>query len=226
MSSQRRLTVIYVVLLGVTVLGFFLIRTIGEARMPAAPAAASFGAHASAPHFDILLHVLLGLAVVIVSARVLGLLFKHFGQPPVIGEVIAGILLGPSFLRHVAPGAAAYLMPTTVSQYFGVLAQIGVILYMFLVGLEVDTAGLRKGTQATIAISHASISVPFLLGAALALLIYPAFSTPRCAVHRVRAGHGRVHVGHGVSRARPDPDGPAPAQDEAGRHRAHVCRGG
>jgi Kef-type K+ transport system membrane component KefB len=178
MSSQRHLTVIYVALLGATVLGFLLIRAIGEARMPTAPAAAAFGAHTSAPHFDILLHVLLGLAVVIVSARVLGLLFKHFGQPPVIGEVIAGILLGPSFLGHVAPGAAAYLMPPTVSQYFGVLAQIGVILYMFLVGLEVDMAGLRRGTQATIAISHASISVPFLLGAALALLIYPVFSTP------------------------------------------------
>jgi Kef-type K+ transport system membrane component KefB len=123
-----------------------------------------------------LLHVLLSLAVVIISARGIGAVFKFFHQPPVIGEVVGGILLGPSFLGQISPSAYEYILPASTAPFLGVIAQLGVILYMFLVGLEMDLKVLRRSGHATLAISHASIMVPFLLGAALALFLYEKMS--------------------------------------------------
>src|SRR5262249_26226399 len=94
------------------------------------------------------------------------------GQPPVIGEVIAGILLGPSLLGRLSPDAMAFLFPSATLPYLGVLAQLGVILYMFLVGLELNAGLLRARAHTTLAISHASIVAPFLLGAGLALWLH------------------------------------------------------
>jgi hypothetical protein len=119
-----------------------------------------------------LLHVLLALAVVIITARGVGALFKLLGQPPVIGEVVGGILLGPSFLGKYAPETFSYVLPKTAIPFLGVIAQLGVIFYMFVVGLELDLKVLRKSGHAALAISHASIVVPFLLGAWLATQIY------------------------------------------------------
>src|SRR5262249_7172419 len=126
---------------------------------------------------DILLHVLLALAAVVVVGRLLGRLFAYIGQPPVIGEVVGGILLGPSFLGWLAPAASSYLLPPSVAPFLGMVAQLGVILYMFLVGLELNAGLLRERAHATVAISHASIVVPFILGAILALGLYPRLSS-------------------------------------------------
>ena len=82
--------------------------------------------------------MLLALALVIASARALGALFRFVQQPPVIGEMIAGIMLGPSLLGRVAPGFAAYILPQSIAPLLNVISQFGVILYMFLVGLELD----------------------------------------------------------------------------------------
>ena len=123
------------------------------------------------------MHVLLALAAVVAVGRLLGVAFRHIGQPPVIGEVLGGILLGPSLLGAVAPSAYRFLLPPEVAPYLGLIAQLGVILYMFLVGLELNSDVIRKRLQVTIAISHASIVVPFVLGAALALYLYPRFAT-------------------------------------------------
>jgi hypothetical protein len=113
---------------------------------------------------DALAHVLLALTAVLITGRLLSLLFRYVGQPPVIGEVVAGILLGPSLLGRVWPEAAEFILPPTVAPYLGVVAQLGVVLYMFLVGLELDPAVLRERVQATVAVAHASIAVPFVLG--------------------------------------------------------------
>lgn len=124
-----------------------------------------------------LLHILLALVAVILVARGLGALFKRLHQPPVIGEVLAGILLGPSLLGRVAPEAAAYVLPAMVKPYLSALAQVGVILYMFVVGLDLDTSLVRARARSSVAVSHASILFPFLLGGGLALFLYPSFSS-------------------------------------------------
>jgi len=166
-------------MIAAAVLVFFWIRGRGEGLIAPPPAGpARFGAAAeAAPQVAILLHVLLALVVVIATARLLGALFKALQQPPVIGEVIAGIVLGPSLLGHVAPALYARLLPAAVAPHLSLLAQVGVILFLFLVGLELDTDALRRGTHTTIAISHASIVVPFLLGSGLALVLYPHLSS-------------------------------------------------
>ncbi len=123
------------------------------------------------------LHVLMALIAILLASRLLGALFKKIEQPAVIGEMFAGILIGPSLLGRIAPEFYQYLLPTGIRPQIEVVAQIGVVLFMFLVGLELDTSGIRKRPQAAIAISQASIVVPFVLGCVLALYAYPRFST-------------------------------------------------
>src|SRR3954452_15344545 len=93
------------------------------------------------------------------------------GQPPVIGEVLSGILLGPSLLGRL-PGIETYLFPESVRPALAVLAQLGVVLYMFVVGLESDAGSLGRRAAPFVFTSLASIAVPFALGTALALAIY------------------------------------------------------
>ena len=127
---------------------------------------------------DLLFHVLLALAVVVVAGRLLALAVGRIGQPPVIGEVLAGILLGPSLLGAIAPGVEDFLFPVSARPALGVIAQIGVILYMFVVGLEFDPRSLRSRAAPYIVTSQASIAVPFALGWGLAMLIHREFSQP------------------------------------------------
>src|SRR5688572_9794157 len=77
-----------------------------------------------------LAHVLLTLIAVVALGQMLGVLLRRFGQPPVIGEILAGIMLGPSLLGRAWPEASAFLMPAEVGPYIAVIAQLGVILYM------------------------------------------------------------------------------------------------
>jgi Kef-type K+ transport system membrane component KefB len=167
----------YPVMIGGATGLFLLIRAAGRSLVAPPPAGPAAAPGAAPPHADTLLHVLLALVVVILAARACGALCKRLHQPPVIGEVIAGILLGPSLLGRVAPAATSYLLPPQVAPFLSVIAQIGVILFMFLVGLELDTDQLKHKTHATVAISHASILVPFVLGATLALWLYPELSS-------------------------------------------------
>jgi Kef-type K+ transport system membrane component KefB len=126
---------------------------------------------------DALIHVLIALGSVIVTGRMLSVLFRRLGQPAVIGDVVAGILLGPSVLGWVWPEAGEFLLPAAVAPFLGVIAQLGVILYMFVVGLELNPSLLRERAQATVAISHSSIVVPLVLGSGLALILHPRLST-------------------------------------------------
>lgn len=176
--SFGRTIIVYGAMLVAAVLVFFAIRRQGEALVaPPASGREAFGRALSGHRVDDLLHVLLALVVIIVAARLVGILFRRLGQPPVIGEIVAGILLGPSLLGRVFPAGYAFLLPPTVAPFLQVIAQVGVILYMFLVGLELDLEHIRKSPQAAFAISHASIVVPFVLGAALALGLYPVLSS-------------------------------------------------
>src|ERR1700722_18314967 len=104
---------------------------------------------------DALTHVLIALVAVLFTGRVLARLFAYVGQPPVIGEVVAGILLGPSLLGKET---SALILPPGVGPYLGVLAQLGVILYMFHVGLELNLSMLGRNAGATFVVSQASIA--------------------------------------------------------------------
>ena len=104
-----------------------------------------------------LLSVLVALTVIMVTARVVGALFKRLHQPAVIGEVVGGILLGPSLLGRLSPETAAVLLPSEAAPFLGVIAQLGVILYMFMVGLELDLTVLRSRVAITVVISIESI---------------------------------------------------------------------
>jgi Kef-type K+ transport system membrane component KefB len=171
-----RTSAVYVAILAGGVLAFLAIRRYGETLGPAAEEVP--GAAAGVPPLasDVLLHVLLALASVVVVGRLLARAFRAIGQPPVIGEVIGGILLGPSLLGHVAPDLHGYILPQTVAPFLSVVAQLGVILYMFLVGLELNVEPLRRRAQAAVMTSHASIVAPFVLGSLLALYLYPSLS--------------------------------------------------
>ena len=119
-----------------------------------------------------LLSVLVALTTIMVTARLVGALFKRLHQPAVIGEVVGGILLGPSLLGRLSPEAAAVLLPAEAAPFLEVIAQLGVILYMFLVGLELDLRVLRSRVAITVAISVTSIIVPFALGAGMAWALF------------------------------------------------------
>jgi Kef-type K+ transport system membrane component KefB len=166
----------YGLMIGATVALFFAIRSYGETLVAPGPAAREAAAKAATAASHPLLHLLVALSAVILLGRILAGLFAYLRQPPVIGEVLAGICLGPSLLGQVAPDLSRFVLPDSVAPSLSVVAQIGVILYMFVVGLELNAGILRKQGHVTLAISHASIMVPFSLGAALALWLYPLLS--------------------------------------------------
>lgn len=166
-------------MIGAAVALFFVIRNYGETLT--APVGGLSTASGPAPPAvdgaDVLWHVLIALAAVIVVGRLIGHALARVHQPPVIGEVIAGVLLGPSLLGALAPAAYEFILPASIAPLLGIVAQLGVVLYMFLIGLELNPELLRGQVHATIAISHASIIVPFMLGTGVALFLYPRFST-------------------------------------------------
>ena len=117
--------------------------------------------------------VLLAMAIVIAGSRFFGWAISKVGQPRVHGEILAGILLGPSLLGVISPDALDYLFPKEVIGALRVLATIGLVLFMFLIGLELDLGKLRGHGHKAVVISHASIILPMGLGAVLALWLYP-----------------------------------------------------
>ncbi|HEU5475576.1 MAG TPA: cation:proton antiporter [Actinophytocola sp.] len=123
-----------------------------------------------------LAQLLLAVAVVVGACKAAGWLVQRLGQPPVIGEITAGILLGPSVLAALWPSGAAVLLPKAVVPQLNVLAQLGVILFVFLTGLELNTKLLQGRGQLALLVSHVSISLPFLLGVALAVFAYLKFA--------------------------------------------------
>lgn len=179
--SRGAIAFTYGAMLVVAAMVFLWIREVGE-HLPA-PAADGLRIVAPGPTDGVpapgvpLFHFLLALGVIVVVARVMGRLFEFVYQPPVVGEVVGGILLGPSLLGKLAPGLFAQVMPATIAPFLALHAQLGIILYMFIIGLELDTREIRRSGHSTVAVSHASIVVPFLLGSLLALVVYPRLSS-------------------------------------------------
>lgn len=126
-------------------------------------------------------HVVVLLSVqailVIAASRVLALVLRRLGQPMVIAEVLAGIALGPSLLGVFAPETFAMLFPATSLPTLGVLSQLGLVFFMFIIGLELEPQLLRGLGKSALLISNVSIAVPFALGVTVAIVIAPAWSS-------------------------------------------------
>jgi Kef-type K+ transport system membrane component KefB len=175
---MTRLIIGYGLMVVITISLIVAILSWGDRLQPVAEGVATSAPHAAAGHkLEAIYHVLLCLALILLLGRWLGKLCVYFGQPRVIGEMIAGIVLGPSVLGYFWPAATAFILPPHAQDSLKIVAQIGVILYMFLIGLELNAGLLKSRAHATIAISHASILTPFLLGAILALWLFPQYGT-------------------------------------------------
>ena len=127
---------------------------------------------------DPLSRFFLQLFVVIVVSNSVGWIFTRCGQPAVVGEMMAGILLGPSLFGLLAPHPFQFVFAASSLEPLRLLSQVGVCLFMFAVGMEMDWTELRRKASAAVLISHASIAVPSLLGAGLAFLVYQRLAQP------------------------------------------------
>ena len=124
------------------------------------------------PQKDVLLILLVQIALILALSRIMGMLFARLRQPQVMGEMVAGILLGPSVLQQVAPNVFAVLFPAESIGYLNILSQIGVVFFLFLVGLELDVNMIRRSGRAAMVISQVSIALPFALGIGLTIYLY------------------------------------------------------
>lgn len=120
--------------------------------------------------------LLLQMITILVAGRITGFLFRKIGQPAVVGEMAAGILLGASFLGHYFPSVSSYLFKDSSLHVLNLLSQTGLILFMFIVGLELDFKQLRSKAGASVMISHASIVAPFTLGILAAYFTYDRYA--------------------------------------------------
>jgi len=122
---------------------------------------------------EFLRHVLIQLVVIIAAARLGAWLLGRVGQPQVVGEIVAGLVLGPSVLGRLAPGVVEYVFPAETERVFHVLSELGLVLLMFLIGLEFDFSHLRHMGRTAVGVAGAGIALPFALGVALASWMYP-----------------------------------------------------
>jgi Kef-type K+ transport system membrane component KefB len=122
--------------------------------------------------------LLLQIVTIVLSSKLLASLLSKIGQPQVIGEVIAGILLGPSLLGYFWPQVSSFLFQPASLPNLNFLRQLGLILFMFIIGLELDIHLLKHKAHTAVVVSHASIIIPFAMGVSLAYFLYVRFAPP------------------------------------------------
>lgn len=120
--------------------------------------------------------LLLQVVVILACSRLMGVLFLKLGQPSVVGEIIAGIMLGPSLMGYLFPDFSAFLFPPGSLRELRFLSQIGLAFFMFIIGMELDLKKIRLKAHNALLISHSSIAISFLLGCWVSLQIYGSFS--------------------------------------------------
>ena len=185
--SQVRHYLPYFLLIVVFVAGVCIILTAGSKLTAVSSGPVSTPAPAEQSSFNAIVLgnlrtplsiVLLQIIVILVMAGLFRRLFRWLHQPPVMGEMVAGIVLGPSVLGLFLPQVMWFLFPVSSLQTLQLLSQIGVVLFMFLVGMEVNVRHLRERGSAAVMISHASIIIPFLLGTTLSIFLYKDLAPP------------------------------------------------
>ena len=170
-AGKRRSIVLYVAFIGGGLVLLQLLLWAGHGVHAPRPAAGPRRTVASTE--DIVWRILLAASVIIVVARGVGSLFRRINQPQVVGEIVAGVLLGPSALGLISHPATMFLFPDKVLPYIDAMAQIGLVFFMFLIGLELDVKLIRGRGHVAATVSHASIIFPFLLGTGVALILFP-----------------------------------------------------
>jgi Kef-type K+ transport system membrane component KefB len=143
------------------------------------------------PHLPTLL---LQICVVVGTARLFGWFFRRLHQPQVIGEMVAGISLGPSLFGWVAPQTSNLLFPPESLGFLNAISQMGVVLFMFLIGLELNLSLLRRLGRSAVVTSLTSILAPFLMGFLAALYLYPQLSDDR-----IHIAHFAIFMGAATS---------------------------
>jgi Kef-type K+ transport system membrane component KefB len=123
-------------------------------------------------------HLLVQLVVVIALSHLVGRVFKRFGQPAVVGQIVTGIMLGPSLLGLLAPDLVAFVFPSESLSALRLMSQVGVCLFMFVVGMELDVRQVRSNSHVAIAVSHVSIAFPYVLGVVLAYFLFTELAGP------------------------------------------------
>lgn len=119
---------------------------------------------------------ILQLILIITISRFFSFIFKKLGQPTVIGEIIAGIALGPSLFGALAPAASSFIFPPESLVNIQMLSQVGLILFMFVIGMELDLSVLKKKAGTAVIISHAGIVIPYTLGVVLSYFLYKVYA--------------------------------------------------
>jgi len=114
--------------------------------------------------------------IIIAAARLVGSVLRKLGQPRVVGEMLAGLMLGPSLLGALAPGAYAWLFPVGTVRFLNALSQTGIVLFMFLIGLDLNVREIIRRSRESLIVSHASIAIPMFAGVALAFVFYRQFA--------------------------------------------------
>lgn len=192
---MKRVVVLYFAIIGLVILPILALLKLGS-MLPSptgvptvlTPVAVSGEAPASAVSMAIeglgnnlqhpLSHLFLQLLVIVAASQIAGRISKAFGQPAVVGEMAAGILLGPSLFGLLAPEAFAFVFSESSLGALRLFAQIGVCLFMFAVGMELNVEHVRKKAHTAVVVSHASIVFPYLLGVALAYFLFSNLAAP------------------------------------------------
>ncbi len=164
--------------------------SVSSTPSPAPPIPSASGPQPRAPGVGLLANIrdalshsfpllLAQLSVVVGLAGACGLLARRLGQPAVVGEMAAGIALGPSLLGHLFPGFSQALFPAASLGPLNLLSQVGVLLFLFTMGMEIDLGSLRRHARQALFVSHSGIVAPFLFGLGVALYLYSGFAPPQ-----------------------------------------------
>ena len=198
-SMMKRNTLYYFFAVSAMGLGIFFMLHVGSRLSPPVPRTSTESIAAITPHLteatassffaavqsslqqnatSPLSRLFLQLFVIIGASGVVAWLFTRCGQTAVVGEMVAGILLGPSLFGLLAPNAFQFIFAPSSLEALRLLSQIGVCLFLFTVGMELDVSEVRHKAQTAVVVSHSSIVIPYFLGVALALFVYSQLAQP------------------------------------------------
>jgi len=196
---MRRTAQLYLLIVSIVGLGIFFVLHEGNQLPPPVSQLSTEAVAATAPHLtDVsgssflasvkstlrqnatnpLSRLFLQLLIVMGTSGLVAWIFTRCGQTGVIGEMVAGILLGPSLFGLLAPNAFQFIFAASSLDTLRLLSQIGVCLFLFTVGMELDVSEVRHKAQTAVVVSHSSIVIPYFLGVALALFLYSQLAQP------------------------------------------------